>query len=70
MHTLMMDGIRSINDTLFTEAIQESLGHLVRSIVLSDFLTQNEDFRIQLQFLRCVTPLQSVSDITWARIKK
>jgi hypothetical protein len=55
-----MDGIRSIDYPLVAKTVQQALSDLIRSVVLSNLLSQDEDFGILLQFLHCVTSLQSV----------
>jgi hypothetical protein len=41
----------SINDTLLTEAVEKTLGHLVGTVVLSNLLTENEDLLVLLKLL-------------------
>jgi hypothetical protein len=39
---------RCVNDSLVTKSIQQTLGHLVGTVVLGDLLSQNEDLLILL----------------------
>jgi len=41
----------SVNDTLLTEAVEKTLGHLVGAVVLSNLLTENEDLLVLLKLL-------------------
>jgi hypothetical protein len=41
----------SINDTLLTEAVEKTLGHLVGTVILSNLLTENEDLLVLLKLL-------------------
>jgi len=54
-----IDDIRSINDPLVTESVQQALGDLVRTVVLGNLLSQDEDLRIALQLLRYQPPQAS-----------
>lgn len=44
-------GDGGVNDTLVTEAVQKTLGHLVSSIVLGDLLAEDEDLGVGLELL-------------------
>lgn len=44
-------GDGSVNDTLLAEPIQQSLCDLVRSVVLGNLLTQDEDLGVGLELL-------------------
>lgn len=43
---------RGVDDALVTESVQQALGDLVSSVVLGNFLSQDEDFVVGLEFLR------------------
>jgi hypothetical protein len=45
-------GDRSVNDTLLTEAVEETLGNLVGSVVLGNLLTEDEDLLVLGELLR------------------
>jgi hypothetical protein len=44
-------GDGGIDDSLFTKSIQETLGHLVGTVVLRNLLTQDKDFGVGLELL-------------------
>jgi hypothetical protein len=47
--TRLGDG--GVNDTLVTEAVEKTLGHLVGTVVLGNLLSENEDLLVLLELL-------------------
>ncbi|KAI6775058.1 hypothetical protein HG530_001816 [Fusarium avenaceum] len=54
-------GDRSVNDTLLTEAVEETLGNLVGTVVLGNLLTEDEDLLV-LGELLCESLVERISD--------
>jgi len=54
-------GDRSVNDTLLAEAVEETLGNLVGTVVLGNLLTEDEDLLV-LGELLCESLVERISD--------